>query len=60
MTVEEVIKELQALPPTMEVVIWDEEQDEYMPVVQALHESGCSDIMLLTVKEDTVPADFEE
>jgi len=60
MTVKELIAQLQALPPDMEVVIWDEEEDEYMPVVEALYEDGCSEIMLLTVEEDHVDVEPED
>jgi hypothetical protein len=56
MTVAELIKQLEQCPPSMEVCIWDHDEDENMPVVQVLHESGVSHIQLLTHEEETVPA----
>jgi hypothetical protein len=47
MTVRELIAALQRCPPEMDVCVWDHEQDDWMPVVEALNEWGSTHIALL-------------
>jgi len=48
MNVRELIAALQKLPPTMDVCIWDHDEDDWLPVVEALNEDGVIHIALLT------------
>ena len=49
MNVRELIAALQKCPPGMDVCVWDHEEDDHVPVVQALYEDGVTHISLLTV-----------
>jgi hypothetical protein len=54
--VRELIAELRKLPPEMEVEVWDDAEDEFVPVVQALWESGTSAVHLQTIYSEVVEA----
>lgn len=57
MNVKELIKQLSNMPPEMDVVIWDDVQDDYVPVTYALFEDGATDIALETGEvPDLIPA----
>lgn len=47
MTVKELIAALNKMPQDLDVRIWDEEEDDYMPVRQVLYEDGTSAVDLL-------------
>ena len=55
MTVGELIEALKKLPEYMEAVVWDEEQDDHVPVVEALFEDGSTEIVLLTKPSGALP-----
>ncbi len=48
MTVEELIMALTHLPPKLEVCTWSVDKDEYVPITQAIWESGHTSVDLLT------------
>ena len=48
MNVRQLIAELQKMPPDLEVRLWDEDEDDFMPVAQVLYEDGTSSVDLLT------------
>lgn len=48
MTVRELIAVLQKLPQDLDVRVWDEPEDDYVPVTGAIKESGCPYVDLLT------------
>lgn len=58
MTVIELIAELGRLPPDMDVCVWDHDEDEYMPVVEALLEDGSTHVDLLVRPSGAVPAEM--
>lgn len=59
MNVRELIAELQKCPPDMEVCIPEIDGDEWVPVLQVLHEDGATHIALMSWVEATVPAEPE-
>ncbi len=50
MKVHALIAELTKLPPEAEVRIWDEQEDEYLPIAQAIHEDGAEGVVDLLTK----------
>lgn len=48
MNVRELIAALQQCPPEMDACVWDDAQEEWVPVTMALYDDGVSDIHLLT------------
>jgi hypothetical protein len=48
MRVRELIEQLQKCPPDMEVVVYDAEEDDDVPVTMAIYEDGATDIQLTT------------
>lgn len=48
MTVRELIAALQKLPQGLDVRVWDHEEDDWLPVVEALYEDGTAAVDLLT------------
>jgi hypothetical protein len=58
MTVIELIAELGRLPPDVDVCVWDHDEDEYMPVVEALLEDGSTHVDLLVRPSGAVPAEM--
>ena len=62
MTVGELISELQKLPSTMHVVVWDSEEDDNTDVTGVIHELGHSEASILThgQEKDYSPATAEE
>jgi len=48
MTVGELIEALRKLPPFLEVCVYDAEEDDNVPVVEALLEDGHTTVDLLT------------
>lgn len=61
MKVSELIAALKKLPQDLPVRVWDEDEDDYVPVVEALYEDGTSAVDLLTHQESgTVPCPPED
>jgi len=60
MNVRELIRELRKVPPDMDVMVWEDEEDDYVDVAQVLYEDGVSYIQLLTYQVDVVEAEPEE
>ena len=48
MNVRELIAALQKCPPEMDACVWDESEDDWVPITMALHEDGHTVIQLLT------------
>ena len=48
MKVRELIEELRRVPQEMEVCTWSADEDEWVPVTQALHEWGHTTVDLMT------------
>jgi len=48
MKVRELIAALREMPPEMDVMVWDAEEDDFVGVTQALFEDGATDITLHT------------
>jgi hypothetical protein len=60
MKVRELIAELQKCPPEMNVEVWADEEDDFVPVTQVIYEDGCPEIHLHTgAPVAMVPADPE-
>jgi len=51
MTVSELIAQLQACPPDLEVRIWDELEDDYVPIGGAFFEDGATSVDILDASE---------
>lgn len=60
MTVRELIKALSKLPQDVDVRVWDEESDEYVPVTDALLEDGSTCVDLLPRFEPSEPSSAGE
>jgi len=60
MTAIELIAKLQKVPPTLQVRIWDEEEDDYVPIKEVLWEDGSAVVDLLTYELETIPVDESE
>ncbi len=54
MTARELIAVLKKLPPDLDVVMWDVEADEWLPVAEAILEDGTSHIALDTTAHEWV------
>lgn len=56
MTVMELMAELGRCPPDMEVCVWNDAKDDYVPIVEALWEDGTTHVDLLTFPSGSVVA----
>ncbi len=56
MNVRQLIEELKKMPPDLEVRVWDDLEDVYVPVVQVLYEDGTSSVDLLTDEQAVMAA----
>jgi hypothetical protein len=54
MNVRELIAELQQFPPTLPVVVWDQEEDDDLEILQVLHEDGSSKVVLLPYIQEAI------
>lgn len=52
MNVRELIAALKKLPQDLDVRVWDEAEDDYVPVTGAIKESGCPYVDLLIDGDD--------